>query len=119
MSGKGCRIARAEDATMNPSRQRFDSHTAARRHAECLETIRGCQYLAGYKMAVDDARERSMADLAVARLTALGPGQRQPTRATMRQVVGGTLIRLGTRVAGARPAGSEPRSTHRPSPATS
>ena len=91
---------------MYPHDQTLGSKAAGARRAEVLDTIRDHRYLAGHKLALDEAHERAVAEAARCRLLAdagLAPGWR-PAVAGVRRRVGAALVGVGTRLQGASPA---------------
>ena len=92
---------------MHPHHQTLGSKAAGPRRAEVLDTIRDHRYLAGHKLALDEAHERAMAEAARCRLLAANrtAPSRRPTGAGVRRRVGAALVGVGTWLQGASPAG--------------
>ena len=87
---------------MDPFEQTLGYGSAARRR-EVMSTIRDYRFLAGQKLALDDAREQAMVDVARSRLFAdvgVEAGWR-PTVAAARRRFGAALVAAGTRLQGA------------------
>ena len=91
---------------MYPYYQTLGYKTAEARQTELLDTIQNCRYLASHKLALDDARQRALAEVTRSRLLAdagVASGWR-PSAGAMRQRLGAALIGVGTRLQGASPA---------------
>ena len=98
---------------MHPYHQSLGSTAGVARREQVLNIIRDHRYLAGQKLALDEAHEQAVAEVARARLLAdagFAPGWRLLT-AGLRQRVGAALVRVGTRLQG---AGSTGRATAAP-----
>ncbi|HEU5430705.1 MAG TPA: hypothetical protein VFU81_03530 [Thermomicrobiales bacterium] len=106
-----------EDTPMYPDDPTSERRTLAARQATLLDTIQDCRFLAGYKLAADDARERAIADVVLARrLAASGSTPRRvPILRRMRQFGGEALVRLGMMLRGGSGAGAMPNTKAIPS----
>ena len=91
---------------MHPYHQSFGSTAGGARRAQVLATIRGHRYLAGHKLALDEAHERAAAESARCRLLAANGAATgwRPGGAGVRRRVGAALVGVGTRLQGASPA---------------
>ena len=88
---------------MYPHDQTLGSKAAGARRAEVLNTIRDHRYLAGHKLALDEAHEWAVAEAARCRLLAANGAAagRRPLIVEVRRRVGAALVGIGTRLQGA------------------